>query len=221
MRGFSADMSRIPQETAIVVVGAGGHAKVVIECLRVSGWHVIGCTDVDPLPRDCAGVPVIGADDKLIELKAQGIAHAFCALGDNRLRERLGDEILALGFTLPSVVGPGANVSPSARLGHGVAILPGAVVNVDSMIGDFAIINTNANVDHDAVIGRSAHIGPGAALAGQVAVGDRSFVATGSSVIPRIQIGSDSIIGAGSVVVADIQSKAVAFGNPARVRRRL
>jgi UDP-perosamine 4-acetyltransferase len=205
---------------AIVVVGAGGHAKVVIECLRAEGWQVIGCTDVDPTPRHCAGVPVIGTDEILRAIR-QDVSYAFCALGDNCLRERRGDDLIALGFEVPAVCGPGCHVSPSARLGRGVAVLPGAVINVESTMGDFAVINTNASIDHDGVIGRGAHIGPGAMLAGNVVVGDRSFVATGSSVIPRMRIGADTLIGAGSVVVSDIPGKVVAYGNPARVQRRL
>lgn len=212
-------MQKAGHDTLIVVLGAGGHAKVIVECLRSAGWQVVGCTDADPSSRNCAGAPVIGSDDRLSAIRSEGVRHAFCALGDNRLRERIGDEVAALGFEMPSLLGPGARVSPSVQLGRGVAVLPGAVVNVDTRIGDFAIVNTNANIDHDGLIGRAVHIGPGAALAGEVAVGDRSFVATGSAVISRIKIGSDTVIGAGSVVVTNIESNVVAFGNPARVRR--
>ena len=203
----------------IVVVGAGGHARVIVDCLLIAGWNVIGCTDSDATPRSCAGAPVIGTDDLLGKLRGDGIAHAFCALGDNRLRQRVGHQLIGLGFDLPMLIGPGAVVSPLAQLGAGAAILPGAVVNVDSIIGPLAIINTNASVDHDGIIGTAAHIGPGSALAGEVDVGERSFVATGSAVIPKCRIGADSIIGAGSVVICDIPANVVAFGNPARVRR--
>ena len=203
----------------IVLVGAGGHAKVIVDCLRFAGWDVIGCTDVDPTPRQCAGVPVIGTDDKLESLRAEGLIHAFCALGGNALRERVGDRLLSLGFEVPAVCAAGALVSSSVVLGAGAAILPGAIINIDSVIGEFAIINTNANVDHDGVIGRAAHIGPGASLAGEVKVGDRTFVATGSAVIPQRRIGADTIVGAGSVVIRDLPSGVMAFGNPARVHR--
>ena len=203
----------------IVVVGAGGHAKVVIECLRHAGWKVIGCTDADPSPRSCAGAPVLGGDDALAGLRGQGVQHAFCALGGNALRDRVGAALVGQGFELPAVVGPGANLSPTTSLGAGTILMPGATVNVESVIGSLVIINTNASVDHDAVIGRAAHIGPGCALAGEVSVGDRSFVATGSSVVPRIRIGADTVVGAGSVVVRDIPDRVIAFGNPARVHR--
>lgn len=215
-------MSAIPGPGAgrpIVVIGAGGHAKVVIECLRYAGWNIIGCTDVDPSPRNCAGVPVLGDDGVLGKLRSDGVAHAFCALGANGLRERIGRRLIGDGFDLPFVRGPGTNLSASARIGAGTILMPGATINVDTCVGALAIINTNASVDHDGMIGDAAHIGPGSALAGEVAVGARSFIATGSSVIPRISIGTDVVVGAGSTVIRDIADRAVAFGNPARVHR--
>lgn len=206
---------------AIIVVGAGGHAKVLVDCLRYTGWNVIGCTDADPTPRNCAGAPVLGNDDILQRLRTDGVEHAFCALGPNGLRERVGEKLLSLGYFIPSVQGPGAYVSASVRVGFGAAILPGAIVNTDSVVGELAIINTKASVDHDGVIGRAAHIGPGAVLAGSVEIGARTFVATGSSIIPDRRIGPDTVIGAGSVVVRDLPGRVVAYGNPARVRRSL
>lgn len=203
----------------IVVIGAGGHARVVVECLRMAGWNVTGCTDPDPTLRDCAGAPVIGTDDILGSVRNEGISHAFCALGDNCLRDKVGEILTGLGFTLPTVLGPGTIVSTSVQIGIGTAILPGAVVNGYSLIGPFAIINTNASVDHDCVIGRAAHIGPGVALAGDVHVGDRTFIATGTIVIPQRRIGPDSIVGAGSVVIRNLPSNIVAFGNPAGIQR--
>lgn len=204
---------------SIVVVGAGGHAKVLIDCLVNSGWNVVGCTDIDPSPRTCAGIPVLGSDDILSRLRSEGLDHAFCALGSNRVRDRMGDRLHSLGFNLPAVQGPGAYVAPSVKVGRGAAILPGATVNIDCVIGDFAIINTNASVDHDGIIGRAAHVGPGAALAGCVEVGARTFLATGSAIIPERRIGADCVVGAGSVVVRDIPDGVTAYGNPARVVR--
>jgi len=206
---------------SIVVIGAGGHAKVVIDCLQFAGWNVIGCTDADGSPRMCAGVPVLGTDEKLDDIRASGVEHAFCALGANGLRQRVSDTLLARGYRLPAVCGRGAIVASSARVGDGAVIMPGAVVNVESSIGEFAIVNTNANLDHDCVIGLAAHIGPGASLAGEVRVGERAFVATGCAVVPKISIGSDTIVGAGSVVVRDLPSGVVAYGNPARVNRAI
>src|SRR5689334_16281949 len=92
----------------LVVVGAGGHAKVIVDCLRSCGWNVVACADADPTPRQCAGVPVVGGDERLADLRRDGVGHAFCALGDNALRERLGTQLLSMGFDIPSLVAPSA-----------------------------------------------------------------------------------------------------------------
>ena len=213
LRGLGPDLSR-----AVVVLGAGGHAKVAIEALRAAGWQVAGCTDVDTSPRQVVGADVLGDDDVLQAVREAGVGYAFPALGSNRLRERKGDELRALGFKLANAVSPHAVVSPTVRIGQGVAIFGGAVINADAVIGDFAIINTNASVDHDCEIGRAAHVAPGCALAGCVSVGDRAFVGAGSTAIPGVSIGTDTMIGAGSVVVRDIPDGVTAIGVPARAR---
>ena len=206
-------------DRAVVVVGAGGHAKVAIEALRYSGWSVVGCTDFDLRDATIVGVPILGGDELLPEIRAAGVRFAFAALGNNRVRQAKAEELIALGFEQPNAIGPNAAVSPSARIGIGIAIFGGAIINAEAEIGDFAIVNTNASIDHDCVVGRAAHIAPGSALAGCVTVGDRTFVGAGTTVIPGVTIGRDSMIGAGSVVVRDIAHGASALGVPARVRR--
>lgn len=206
---------------SILVIGAGGHAKVVIDCLRFTGWEIVGCIAAEKGDTTCSGAAIIGTDDDLPSLRATGIAFAFCALGGNSLRDRVGQRLAELNFELPWVIGPGAHVSPSVTIGRGAAILPGAVINAETVIGEFAIINTNANIDHDGSVGRCAHIGPGSSLAGEVTVGDRSFIATGCAVIPQRTIGADTIVGAGSTVVRDLPDGVVAFGNPARIQRKV
>lgn len=202
----------------VVVIGAGGHAKVAIEALRFSGWNVIGCTDRDTTERLVVGTPVLGDDGILPSVRSSGVRFAFPALGSNALRARIAAELAALGFDLPNAVAPAVTISESARIGRGVALFAGASVNADAEIADFAIINTNASVDHDCRIGMAAHIAPGCALAGGVEVGARSFVGIGSAVIPGVRIGEDCMIGAGSAVVSDIRSGSTAFGVPARIR---
>lgn len=207
-----------PREQPVVVVGAGGHAKVVIEALRWSGWDVIGCTDGDPTPRQVVGAPVLGGDDMLPAILASGVRHAFPAFGNNALRERIGDQLLALGFEIPTARGPNVNLSPSASVGRGVALFAGASVNAEAKLADFVIINTGASVDHDGDIGRAAHIAPGCAVAGCVTVSDRAFLGAGVSVIPGSEIGSDTIVGTGRVVVRNLQPGIKALGVPARAR---
>lgn len=200
-----------------IVIGAGGHAKVVIEAIRAAGLGTIrGLIDPAPATPEVLGVPVLGGDEILPALRAQGVSAAVIALGNNGARQRIGGKLRELGFALPSIVHPSALVSPSARLGEGIVVMANAVVGTDSAVGDFAIINTSASVDHDNVIGIAAHVAPGCALAGNVTVGDRTLVGVGSAVRPGITIGADAVVGAGSAVVNDIPAGARVAGTPAR-----
>lgn len=202
----------------VVIIGGGGHAKVVIESLRASGKTVAVIVDADPTPREVLGVPVVGDDLALADLRGQGFAELFVALGSNRLRQKLGDKARALGFTLVNAIHPSAVISPSARIGEGVAVMAGVAINADSRIGDLAIINTGAVVDHDCDLGVACHVGPASALAGGVTIGERAFLGVGARVIPGVSIGADTILGAGGVVVRDLPDAVVAIGVPAQIK---
>ncbi|BAL22593.1 acetyltransferase [Azoarcus sp. KH32C] len=200
----------------VIVIGAGGHAKVVIELL-VAGGHVVDyCVAGPGSPDRCLGIEVLSGDHHLHELFANGWRSVFPAIGANHLRERVAGQAREIGFKLVSAISPFAIVSPSATLGNGIAIMGGAVINAEARIDDLAIINTGATVDHDCHIGTCAHIAPQCALAGNVEVGPRAFLGAGTVVIPGITIGTGSTIGAGSVVVRDIPSSIMALGHPAK-----
>ncbi len=203
----------------VVVIGAGGHAKVVIELLRAGGREVAGVLDADPSPRTVVGAPVIGDDSALARLRTEGIEEAFVALGGNALRARVGAAARAAGFRLANAVHPGAVVSPSARLGQGVAIMAGVCLNAETRVRDLAIVNTNASVDHDGDLGEACHVAPGCALAGAVTVGARAFLGVGCRAIPGVRIGEDATVGAGAVIVRDLPAGVIAMGVPARVVR--
>jgi len=203
-----------------VVIGGGGHAKVVIDVLLAAGWEVAGYTDPSPVAgATIAGTPCLGDDAVLSGLYTAGIRWAIVALGDNVRRTRMAESARALGFTLASAVHPSAQISPHARLGQGVAIMPCAVVNAGTVIGDNTILNTSATVDHDCVIGRSVHIAPGAHLAGYVTVEDEALVGVGS-IVGRgrpLRIGRGAVVGIGSVVFRDVEPGSTVAGNPARL----
>jgi UDP-perosamine 4-acetyltransferase len=210
-------LSDLPE---VLIIGAGGHAKVVIEALRAAGFPVpLGCIDPDPPGPAVLGVPVLGGDAMLGRLRAEGASAAVVALGGNALRLRIGDRLAAMGFALPAVLHPAAQLSPSAEVAEGAVIMARACLGPDARIGRLAIVNTNAVVEHDNLLGQAAHVAPGCALAGNVIVGDRALVGVGSAVRPGVVIGPDAVIGAGSAVVRDVPAGARVGGAPAALLR--
>lgn len=208
--------------SGVVVIGAGGHAKVCIELLHAMGKQVACCVGGKDSSETCLGIRVHKGDDHelLKKLRDEGYGLVFVAIGSNSLRLRLATLARQLGYQLVNAISPTAVVSPSARLGQGVAIMAGAVINADSFIGDLAIINTCASIDHDGMIGEAAHIAPQCGLAGNVSVAARTFLGIGCQVIPGVSIGSDVVAGAGSVIVADVAHNTRIAGVPARTIRK-
>ena len=202
----------------LIIMGSGGHAKVVIEAFREDDQvQIVGLLSVHVEERDILGVPILGTDDLLAALRRDGVELCFAAIGDNDLRTRAAERAINEGFELANVFSKGASVSPSARFGTGILVAAGAVVNADARIDDFAIINTGASVDHDCHVGEAAHIAPGAVLCGSVTVGAQAMVGAGATVIPGVSIGSGARIAAGACVIRSVPSKALARGVPARV----
>ena len=200
-----------------MLVGAGGHAKVVIEVARAEGrFDIVGVVDPRPPAERVLGVPVLGGDEILPRLRAEGVAWAFVALGGNAARERIGAGLRAAGFRLATLAHPSAVVMPSARVGEGVVVMARVVVSAEARVDDLAILNTGAVVEHDNLIGVAAHVAPLAALAGNVRVGARALIGVGSAIRPGVSVGEDAVVGAGSAVVADVAAGTLVGGVPAR-----
>ena len=204
----------------IVVVGAGGHAKVVIEALQAMGRDIAGLVALASAGTLVLGFPVLGDDAILPRLRRTGIAQAVLGLGDNRLRGAIAEQLLAMDFELPPVRHPAAWILAEQRPWAGSGRAQKAAVSAQTRIGEAAIVNSGAIIEHDGMIGDAAHAAPGCVLAGQVRVGARTLVGAGSVVRPGVTLGADVLVGAGAVVVADVADGAVVVGCPARPLRR-
>jgi UDP-perosamine 4-acetyltransferase len=199
----------------LVILGSGGHAKVIAEIFEESSsFEIAGFTALSPT-ETLFDYPYLGNDSQLAQLLTSGITYAFPAIGSNRIRRRVLAELRQLGFSLPNAISRNAILSPRTKLGVAVAILPGAVVNTGSTIGDGAILNTSSSIDHDNHIGACAHIAPGCHLAGNVTVGEGAFLAAASAAIPGVTIGPWATVGAGGVVIRDITAGVTVVGVPA------
>lgn len=201
-----------------VVIGNGGHAKVVVSALRMDpAVEVLGL--LGPARSGTfGGLPLLGEDSDLAAVHARGVVAAFIAVGDNDRRRRLFCEAEKIGFELPNAVHPRATVDATVRLGRGLAIMAGAVINTDCVIGDNSIINTGATVDHDCHIAHSVHVGPGVHLSGYVSVGAGTLIGIGA-IVGRgrpLRIGESATVGSGAVVVRDVASGSTVVGVPAR-----
>jgi UDP-perosamine 4-acetyltransferase len=199
----------------LLVVGAGGHAKVVIDTARRSGWAIAAVVGVPGDPDEIAGCPVV--------LNAEGVeADAFIiAIGDNRTRSEYYRRYVDRGMTAATVVDPSATISESVRIGDGTLVVAGAIVNIDTHIGENVICNTGCMIDHDCIIGDHALVGPGCTLCGAVEIGEGTLLGAGVNVIPQASVGDWSRIGAGATVVDRIPSHVLCVGVPARAIRTI
>jgi len=210
----------------IILIGGGGHCKVVIDTiLSTNEFEIIGILDLEEnVGKEVLGVPVIATDTQLEDYFRKGIRFCFITVGSIGtkafLRENLFMRAQKIGFRFPNIIHPGSVVSKFTIIGEGNYVAPGTIINAGTIIGNHCILNTGSKIDHDCNIGNFVHVAPGVTISGGVEIGDYSHIGTGSSIIQCLKIGSNTIIGAGSVVLSDIPDNVVAFGNPCKIRRK-
>ncbi len=204
----------------VIILGAGGHAKVLIDALFESSAVIAGVLDPDPeLAGTCVlGVPVLGNDNIATEFPPSEVqlVNGLGSVGTPAKRRQLYDKFKALGFCFATVVHPSAIVASDVVLGEGAQVMAGSVIQPGCSIGCNCIINTRASIDHDCIVGDHAHIAPGATLSGGISVGEATHIGTGATVIQGISIGNNAVVAAGAVVVKDIHARTKVRGVPAR-----
>lgn len=203
----------------IVVIGGGGHAKVLISVLKKCSYHVVGYTDSQDR-GDILGVRYLGSDVILREMvQRKSRPEVIIGIGkvdSSASRLRLQRDVRKLGFKVPVICSPKAVINEDVVLGEGTVVFDGAVINSGTRIGEGCIVNTNSTVEHDCRIGDDVHIGPGAAVSGGVEIGNHSMIGVGASIRQGVTIASQSLIGAGATVIRNIPAPGTYVGTPAR-----
>jgi sugar O-acyltransferase (sialic acid O-acetyltransferase NeuD family) len=205
--------------STLLVIGAGGHGRVVADAATTMGsWKTICFVDDRAEGASVPGFEIVGTTADLAHL-AKSCAGAVVGLGDAQSRLRLLERCAELGFELPMVVHRSAAVSARASIGAGSVVFAQAAVNPGAILARGCIVNTGATVDHDCQLEEGVHACPGVHLAGNVRVGARTWIGIGACVKQGVRIGSDVVIGAGAAVVSDVESGLTVIGVPARARQ--
>jgi UDP-perosamine 4-acetyltransferase len=204
----------------LILIGAGGHARVLLDALELAGAKVIGLLDADAslAGHKVMGYAVLGGDE-VLQRHAPGSVELVNAIGSvdsMRLRKSVYDKLRAAGHVFVGVFHPRATLSRHAVAAGGVQLMAGAVIQAGARLGEDTIVNTGATVDHDCVVGAHVHIAPGATLSGNVQVGDETHVGAGATVIQGVRIGAGCTVAAGAVVVRDVRDGTRVKGLPAR-----
>ncbi len=202
----------------IVIIGAGGHAKVIVSALIANGqrpWRIFDDNANALAHTELLGCPITPTEGDA--WWKDNRPTTLIAIGDNAARKSIAARRHA---DFVSIIHPTAKIDPSAKIGRGVFVSAGAIIQAEARIGDHTIINTGVIIEHDCDIGPYVHIGPGTAVCGGVRVREGTLIGVGTCVVPLAKIGAWTTIGAGASVVSDIPDHVTAMGCPARVVER-
>lgn len=197
----------------LLIIGAGGHGRVVADiALKMNKWESVAFLDDDKNKKSSMGLEIIG-DSRDTE-KYIIDNDLFVAIGDNRTRKKLQDELEIAGASIPILVHPSAVIGCDVEIGIGTVLMAGVIINSCSTIGKGCIINTSASIDHDNKLGDYVHISPGVHLAGTVEIGKETWIGIGTIVNNDIKITNGCTVGAGSLVIKDINEIGTYIGHP-------
>jgi sugar O-acyltransferase (sialic acid O-acetyltransferase NeuD family) len=210
----------------LLLLGGGGHCKSVMDSLfRTDCYSEVGIISKrDEIGKKILGVPIIGYDDDLPALYKKGYNYAFItvgSIGNTDVRVNLLKVLEDIGFEIPNIIDPSAEISEHVTLAKGIYVGKNTVINVGSNIEKCAIINTGSIIEHDCIIGEFSHISPGSVLCGEVYIGAYSHIGAKSVVKQQVKIGINTIIGMGSVVLKNVSDNVVAYGNPCKEATKL
>ncbi|MFI3155456.1 MAG: acetyltransferase [Methylococcaceae bacterium] len=199
----------------VIILGGGGHAKVLIDILRRLNCRLLGIVDPNqPIGSMLLGLHILGADNVVLdysETKIELVNGLGSLPKDKGLRAGLFNTFNTQGYRFKTLIDPSAFIAADVELSEGVQVMAGVIIQTGTKIAENTIVNSGAIVEHDCCIGRHVHIAPGTVLSGTVDIGDHVHIGTGATIIQGINIGTGSIIGAGSVVTQDIACNRIVY----------
>lgn len=205
----------------VILLGFGGHARVLLEILRMQNVEIVAV--VDP---SCEGTmchsendyKFLSSDDEVFHYSPSQVylVNGIGSVDVGNHRQQLFQYFKRHGYTFISVIHPSAILSSDLQLGEGVQIMAGAVLQPGSKFGDNVLVNTGAVIDHDCTIGDHVHVAPGSVVSGNVTIGEGTHIGTGAKIINNISIGANCTVGAGAVVIDNVPPDTRLAGVPAK-----
>lgn len=204
---------------SVIIIGGGGHAKVVADVLQLQGYAVLGYTDLDS-EKGCLPptIPFLGDDQAIFGHQPASIllANGLGSVRSTAGRRKIYEYFVNAGYQFVKLIHPSAIVANDVTIQEGAQIMAGAVIQPGSRIGNNVIVNTKASLDHDCLISDHVHVAPGVTISGGVYVGEGTHIGTGAIIIQGISIRENCLVGAGAVVIADVKDGRTVIGVPAR-----
>ena len=205
----------------VIVIGGGGHAKVLVNTLLDLSVNILGFTDCDAgnIDQTILEVRALGDDDIILQYPTDTIrlVNGLGSTKSTKKHKEIFEYFKKRGYSFATVIHPASIVSRDVVISEGAQIMAGAIVQPGSHIGRNTIINTKVSIDHDCSIGDHVHLAPGVTLSGMVKTGSGAHIGTGATVIQGIHIGQNSLIGAGALVLKDVPAGATVVGVPAQI----
>jgi len=202
------------KDESVVMIGAGGHGKSVLNVLWQMGLDVEVVIDdsEEKYGKDLLGIPIVSYESAQAKEKGR---KAVIAIGDNATRKSVAERFSH--FEWLAAISPLATVYPHAKVGKGSVIFPGTIIGADAVVGEHVIVSAQSAIAHDSHLGDFAHVAPGVMVGGGVQVMEGAFLAIGANVIPGVKIGSWAMLGAGATAMRDIPDQAKVYAHPAKV----
>jgi sugar O-acyltransferase (sialic acid O-acetyltransferase NeuD family) len=205
----------------LLIIGAGGHGRVLAELAVCLGRQILGFLDEDIKLHNNVidGFKVLGGDELLTKYSANSVllVNGIGSIVNTKKRYEAYSRFKNLGYQFEILCHPKAIVSHSAFLAQGAQIMAGCVIQSNAQVGENSILNTGVIVEHDVIVGSHCHLAPRVVICGNVCIGERSHIGVGAVVIQGLTIGNDALVAAGAVVVKNVSSKSKVLGVPAHI----